>query len=609
MDKPKLTIERLRTMHESEDHVEFKRCQHGNMSFNGADKQKPSDRRKCILGYVVALANAGGGHLVMGMEDKYPHKVVGTRQCENALGQLENDIYKALQIPVEAYELFDEHNQRVVVVAIPRHPVGKALKFEDVALWRSGEELIPMPDKVLFSILQETDPDYSQAICEGVTINDLDKTAIAILKEKYARKQNNPTFTSLSDYQALSDLKLLVGHKVTNAAVLLVGKEELIQKHFPQAKVQLEFRNTEGQERFDKRLSFTAPFYILIDQLWKAINVRNGSVPVQEGAYMFDIPFFNEQVIREVVNNAFAHRDYRLQSEIVIKQYPSTLAIASPGGFPLGVTLDNILTVSSTPRNRLLADVLALTGIVERSGQGMDVIFRLTLSEGKQKPDYRKSDDYQVVAILSATVKDPGFALFIKSIQQELPDNQKLSVFDILTFCAIKEGQQPKDKDIAKRLFAMGYLEKRGKTNAIRYILPRRYYELTNNLSEYSGLMDWDDQQVLAVLLPFLTKYGKAKKADIAKVIGSHISETQLRRIIERLSEPGGPLIKTGKTTNTVYSISPSFQGQMKLLNEATRIGLNHMLNEQKNQSTASDETNDAINDGTNDEISNEISR
>lgn len=578
MDKKRLTIEQLRLMRESEDHVEFKRCQQGNLSFNGADKQKPSDRRKCILGYVVALANAGGGHLVMGMEDKYPHNVVGTRQNENALGQLENDIYKALQIPVYAYELYDEKNLRVVVVSVPRHPVGKALKYEDVALWRSGEELIPMPDKVMFSILQETDPDYSQAICEGVTISDLDKEAIAILKEKYAKKQNNPTFTSLPDNQALSDLKLISGTKVTNAAVLLVGKAEIIEKYFPQAKVQLEFRNIEGQERFDKRLSFLSPFYILIDQLWKAINDRNGSVPVQEGAYMFDIPFFNEEVIREVINNAFAHRDYRLQSEIVIKQFPTKLTVASPGGLPLGVTLDNILTVSSTPRNRLLADVLALTGIVERSGQGMDVIFRLTLSEGKQMPDYNKTDDYQVVAILSARIKDPGFCLFINSIQQELPENQKLSVFDILTFCDIKDGLQPKDKEIVKKLYSMGYLEKRGKTSAIRYILPRRYYELTNNLVEYSGLTDWDDQQVLAVLLPFLTKYGKAKKSDIAGVIGSHISETQLRRIIERLSQPGGPLIKTGKTTNTVYSLSPEFRGQMSLLQEATRFGLTHIL-------------------------------
>lgn len=604
MEKKKLTIEQLRNIRESEDHVEFKRCQQGNLSFNGSDKQKPSDRRKCILGYVVALANANGGYLVLGMEDAFPHKVVGTSQCENALGKLENEIYKALQIPVDAYELFDEQNNRVVVVEIPRHPVGKALRFEDVPLWRSGEELIPMPDKVLFSILQETDPDYSQAICEGVTIDDLDKEAIDILKEKYARKQNNPTFTSLSDRQALSDLKLIEGNKVTNAAVLLVGKAEIIQQNFPQAKVQHEFRTTEGQERFDKRLSFVAPFYILIDQLWKAVNDRNGSVPVQEGAYMFDIPFFNEEVIREVINNAFAHRDYRLASEIVIKQYPTKLSVISPGGFPIGVTLENILTVSSTPRNRLLADVLAATGIVERSGQGMDVIFRLTLSEGKQTPDYSKTNDYQVTAILSATVKDPGFALFIKSIQQELPENQKLSVFDVLTFCAIREGKQPKDKEIAKRLYSMGYLEKRGKTSAIRYILPRRYYELTGNQSEYSELTDWDDEQIWSVLFRYLKKYGTAKKTDIAKLIGQHISDSQLRRLLERLSEgPNPPLIKEGKTRNLTYSLSKDYLGQVDLLNEATRRGLSQMIQEVTQQNASfktsiksSDEINDEIN-------------
>lgn len=604
MEKKKLTIEQLRNMRESEDHVEFKRCQQGNLSFNGSDKQKPSDRRKCILGYVVALANANGGYLVLGMEDAFPHKVVGTSQCENALGKLENEIYKALQIPVDAYELFDEQNNRVVVVEIPRHPVGKALRFEDVPLWRSGEELIPMPDKVLFSILQETDPDYSQAICEGVTIDDLDKEAIDILKEKYARKQNNPTFTSLSDRQALSDLKLIEGNKVTNAAVLLVGKAEIIQQNFPQAKVQHEFRTTEGQERFDKRLSFVAPFYILIDQLWKAVNDRNGSVPVQEGAYMFDIPFFNEEVIREVINNAFAHRDYRLASEIVIKQYPTKLSVISPGGFPIGVTLENILTVSSTPRNRLLADVLAATGIVERSGQGMDVIFRLTLSEGKQTPDYSKTNDYQVTAILSATVKDPGFALFIKSIQQELPENQKLSVFDVLTFCAIREGKQPKDKEIAKRLYSMGYLEKRGKTSAIRYILPRRYYELTGNQSEYSELTDWDNEQIWSVLFRYLKKYGTAKKTDIAKLIGQHISDSQLRRLLERLSEgPNPPLIKEGKTRNLTYSLSKDYLGQVDLLNEATRRGLSQMIQEVTQQNASfktsiksSDEINDEIN-------------
>ena len=395
----------------------------------------------------------------------------------------------------------------------------------------------------------------------------------------------------MPDQQALNDLKLIVNGKVTNAAVLLVGKEEIIATHFPQAKVMHEYRNVDGQERFDKRIVFGQPFYILIDKLWETIDARNGNVPVQEGPYLFDIPFFNEQVIREVVNNAFAHRNYRIGSEIVVKQYPNKLCVISPGGFPLGVTLNNMLTVSSTPRNRLLADVLAKTGIVERSGQGMDIIFRLTLSEGKQKPDYEKTDDYQVTAILSAVVKEPAFALFIQAIQQELPENQKLSVFDIMTFSAIREGKQPWDKDIAKRLYELGYLEKRGKTSAVRYIMPRRYYELTGNMTEYSNLIDWDDEQVWAVLFPYLNKYGKAKKTDISKLLMSHISDSQLRRVIERFTDKG-LIIKTGKTVNTVYTLSPDYLQRIEVLNQATKIGLTQMLN--------GNIGSDGINDGTN---------
>ena len=137
---------------------------------------------------------------------------------------------------------------------------------------------------------------------------------------------------------------------------------------------------------------FTDDYYKLIDELWETINHRNGIVPIQEGAYigLTGIPFFNEKVIREVINNAFAHRDYRRASEIVIKMYPHRIDIVNAGGFPQGVTLDNLLTVSSTPRNRLLADVLSKTGIVERSGQGVDKIFFHTLAEGKPQPDYRR---------------------------------------------------------------------------------------------------------------------------------------------------------------------------------------------------------------------------
>jgi ATP-dependent DNA helicase RecG len=109
--------------------------------------------------------------------------------------------------------------------------------------------------------------------------------------------------------------------------------------------------------------------------------------------------------------------------------------VINAGGFPNGVTIDTLLTAPSTPRNRLLADVLSKTGVVERSGQGIDKIFLLTLSEGKPDPDYTKSDDFKVVAILLARVKDKAFAMYVQGIQDGLPEDKKLSVFEVMALC------------------------------------------------------------------------------------------------------------------------------------------------------------------------------
>ena len=71
------TIEELQKLSEREDHVEFKKAEH-NYPFAGGQKTDPRDRRHCVLGYVVALANERGGRLVLGMADARPHKVLGS---------------------------------------------------------------------------------------------------------------------------------------------------------------------------------------------------------------------------------------------------------------------------------------------------------------------------------------------------------------------------------------------------------------------------------------------------------------------------------------------------------------------------------------------------
>ncbi|MDD7029033.1 MAG: ATP-binding protein, partial [Prevotellaceae bacterium] len=174
----KFTIQQLQQMRESEDRVEFKAGEGGNVSYDGRGKTNPKDRRRCILGYVIALCNEGGGRLVIGMHDNYPHRVTGTRQAQDAIGQLESDIYRDTTIRPEIYELYDEENRRVLVIEVPSRPIGKVFKFEDVPLMRVGEELKPMSDAMYLKILQESEPDFSEKICKGLSLEDLDEEAI-----------------------------------------------------------------------------------------------------------------------------------------------------------------------------------------------------------------------------------------------------------------------------------------------------------------------------------------------------------------------------------------------------------------------------------------------
>jgi ATP-dependent DNA helicase RecG len=77
-----MTIQELKKLRETEDKVEFKEAKK-DFNFAGGSHADPVERRKCVLGYVVALANEGGGLLVFGMKDKYPHDVVGTLFAQN----------------------------------------------------------------------------------------------------------------------------------------------------------------------------------------------------------------------------------------------------------------------------------------------------------------------------------------------------------------------------------------------------------------------------------------------------------------------------------------------------------------------------------------------
>lgn len=264
------------------------------------------------------------------------------------------------------------------------------MKFEGVPLMRTGESLREMSDEEMYKILSEQEPDLSAKECNGLTIEDLDTKAIEVMKQRYAEKNDNPAFASVSDEQALIDLDLLVDGKLNYAALVLLGKSKAIKKYMPQNNVVIEYRNDPASIQYDDRIEIQQPLFLAIESIWTYINqpVLNPQVHISEKAYIFDIKLFNKETIREAVLNAIAHRSMIVQNDVVIKQSPTELTITNAGGFPIGVDKSNVLTVNSTPRSKRLAEVLQKTGLVEKSGQGVDKMYTNCIMEAKPLPDF-----------------------------------------------------------------------------------------------------------------------------------------------------------------------------------------------------------------------------
>ena len=525
-------INELKTLREREDHIEFKRAEH-NYPFAGGKKTDPRDRRHCVLGYVVALANERGGRLVLGMEDAYPHAVVGSDFAKNETGNLEDEIYERLHIRVRTKELYDEKGRRVLVIAVPSRPVGKALRFEGVPLMRIGESLREMDDAEYFSIISEQDPDFSARICEGLTLDDLDEEAVKNMRERIARKRNRKDVATTPINQLLTDLHLLTEEgKLTNAALLLLGKETMIEKYMPQANVVIEYRTSRSQVRYSAREEYRLPIFLAVEKIWTYINqpACNPLLHIKDLPAILDCRAFNEETVREAVINAMIHRSLQISSDIFIRLYPDMLEISNPGGFPYGVNVGNILTVNSSPRSRLMAEVIEKAGLIERSGQGVDLMYANCVKEGKPLPDYSASDDYQVNLRLYGEIPDDAFYLFTHDILRDREVADQLNAFDWITLHYVWKGKAENGfEESLSKLKELGLVME---DTYFRYVLEPAY---VMRKPQTKAVAQYENPEVLARVYYVTKRNGEASMSEFVEAFDGSLSQKQVRTLIEKL--------------------------------------------------------------------------
>ncbi|MBI4332980.1 MAG: putative DNA binding domain-containing protein [Chloroflexi bacterium] len=458
-----------------------------------------------LIKYCVALANEGGGLIILGVTDKRPRQVVGTRAFPEP-GHSEASLFDKLhhQLQIEEY---DHEGKRVLIVHVPSRLTGTAWQYEGAFWMRAGDALVPMTDEKLRQIHAETGPDFSAEVCAQARLSDIDQAAVLLFRQLWQRKSPDPGIGAWSTEQLLANAELLVKGKLTYAALVLLGTREALGRFLGQAELVFEYRSNDAPGPAAERREFRQGFLTILDEVWRLINLRNDLQHFLQGLFVWDIPTFNERAVREAVLNAVSHRDYRCGGSVFVRQYPRRIEIVSPGGFPAGITPDNILW-QQNPRNRRIAEVLSKCGLVERAGQGADLIFRECIRQSKPLPDFSRTDENCVWLTLHGEIQDPEFLRFLEDIGQERVAAFSTEDFLVVDLARREERLPGHLKLRAEHLLEEGILERVGRGRGSRLLLARGFYRHLGKAGVYTRRRGLDRETNKALLVKHIRDCG-----------------------------------------------------------------------------------------------------
>ena len=495
---------------------------------------------------VVALANANGGTIVLGVADRKRTR----SEAIHGVGELDprsvrRDIYDGTEphILVEIDEL-REPEGRLLAIKVPRG-LPPHTTTEGVAKLRIGKDSKPLTGSGLVQLLvTRGHHDPTAETLPDVSVGNLDRTEIERIRQ-FANQAQKPELAGLGDQELLEALDLVQEGEVTLAAVLLVGQVSTIRRHVPRH--ELIISRQHRATNYDFRRDLHGPLFALLDDLQNILtaNLRIGSVPLSDFRQL-ELPDISWWVAREATLNAVVHRDYFLNQSTHFSLLPGRIEIESPGGLVGGITVNNILRHPPVRRNPLLADALQTVGFVNRAGLGVDRIYHESLSLGKDLPRY-EADESRVKLILP-TITRPGFARFVHDIsgQGGAPSLEDLIILRVLTNrvsldrWTTKDLLQNSEDHAASALASLrerGFLVAHGRGRGTTYRLARRYAESLGH-QEISKDEVWIDQESVRLrILHILSDRGRVTNSEVQRISG--FSRSQVLNLMRSLRSEG----------------------------------------------------------------------
>jgi ATP-dependent DNA helicase RecG len=346
-----------------------------------------------IIKTVVAFANTAGGTLVIGVQDR-TKKIVGVKNSldeEERLTSAIADSISPFMVPDIDIQSYKE--KELIIIRVP-HLAGpfyvKKDGIERGAYIRLGStNRAADAQKLAILRLYTKNISFDELACQKMTYHDLDWQTI---KEVFAQAQKK-----ITDVKA-ENLGMLVSHagklSPSNGGIILFGSNRT--DLFPDAIIRCaRFLGSTKAEILD-HLDIDAYPTHAIEQALHFIR-RNTTMSAKFGRIQReDIPEYPVTAIRESIVNALLHTDYSFAgASIKIAIFDNRIEITSPGGLPLGMTLERALAGASQVRNRVLARVFRELNIIEQWGSGLQRIIDSCLKHNLEHPIFEEFDDME----------------------------------------------------------------------------------------------------------------------------------------------------------------------------------------------------------------------
>ncbi len=322
-----------------------------------------------ILKSVIAFANTAGGIILVGVEDD--GMLVGLADPKKTQEQIASSIANRVKPQIlPDFHIIETQEKAVLVIQVDHiaSPYYLADKGEDNGVYvRLGNTNRLASSEAIAEMKRASQhPFFDKSPCDNVTESDLDKTLIEKTFSKHHLK---------IDTAKLFSIGILVhkGKKIlaTNGAVILFGRSDTRQMHFPFAEVRCARFAGLTRAEFIDRLNIEGGILAAIDEVPKFIR-RNTKMAGKFGAMQRrDIPEYPVDGVREALVNALVHANYEISgTRIFIAIYDDKLEIQNPGIMPPGMSIEQFKAGVSRIRNPVVARVFSELELIEEWGSG-----------------------------------------------------------------------------------------------------------------------------------------------------------------------------------------------------------------------------------------------